>query len=182
MPTLCKYGFHSSRIRENYIMMKYKFQAEVSKSKPVSELLSNYDKANEIYKNTYNFAIGVLSEIQKKCPVCIEGASECAKSKMIEYLCSVGLFKLDFESTPTSIALPIIQKLIGSRVRKKSNKPFKSGQIFGNITGIGINAQCPKKSLAFIVDDSSYVNMDKCKVLKPFKAFAYLASKGYNKS
>ena len=50
----------------------------------------------------------------------------------------------------------------GTEVRKRSNKPFKSGELTGIITGFYINKHDPKQRMAYEIDDDTCVNIDRC--------------------
>ena len=61
----------------------------------------------------------------------------------------------------------ILTSLIGEEVIKKSNKPFKSGDKTGLVTGYAINTNSPKKRIAFIIDNDpeNLVNVNICKLV-----------------
>lgn len=53
---------------------------------------------------------------------------------------------------------------IGKVVRKKSNKPFKSGLKLATVVGIGINEHIGKEAFTF-KEDNSMVNCDICRLV-----------------
>jgi len=56
--------------------------------------------------------------------------------------------------------------VIGKKVRKKSGKPFKSGNLVNTITGIIINPRSPKNEKAYTFEeDSSCVNICLCEII-----------------
>lgn len=56
------------------------------------------------------------------------------------------------------------RKMLGQKVVKRSNKPFKSGDKINTATGIAINEEDPKKREGFTFEeDDSIVNCELCK-------------------
>jgi len=56
--------------------------------------------------------------------------------------------------------------VIGKKVKKKSGKPFKSGNLVNTITGIIINPRSPKNEKAYTFEeDSSCVNICLCEII-----------------
>ena len=52
--------------------------------------------------------------------------------------------------------------VFGLKVKKKSGKPFKSGEKYGFVTGFSINNDDPKQKIAYVIDGDSIVNIDSC--------------------
>jgi len=52
------------------------------------------------------------------------------------------------------------------KVKKKSDKPFKSGLLVNTVKDIAINQKDPKKRHAYVFyEDDSMVNVDACEIL-----------------
>ena len=58
------------------------------------------------------------------------------------------------------------EKNINKVVRKKSNKPFKSGQKHNTVRGVIPHPMLPGKYAYLFYDDCSYVRCDICKIVE----------------
>ncbi len=59
---------------------------------------------------------------------------------------------------------------IGDKVRKKSNKPFKSGKKVNTISGFTTNPHIDNCKAYSFEEDDSVVNMDRCTKVGDIKA------------